>query len=390
VALALAEVAAAARGPLAVFAEDAAQLERLEAELAFFMPRDLPLLAFPDYETLPYDRFSPHPDIISQRLRTLARLPMFARGIVLADLPTAMQAPGAAQFHRCALAYTRRRRGARSRAVSTPADGPPVMPASRRSVHRGEFAIRGSLFDLLPMGSDAPLRIDLDDRRIDSIRSFDSETQRTTGRLERIELLRAREFRLAPDSIRDFRRRFRTRFEGDLTRMPVLPRRRRRARTRGHRVLLAALLRVHLHALRLSSDDALLVLPENTRRRAGCGDAPRFEERHEEHRYDIEHPVLAPPELFLEPQNGLHGRAHDRMRSLRPPTPRRTRRLRPDRWSRRVTRPTSASISGTRTASRRLQPPCARASPGSCLRPNRRAAASCCSICCARMESRPG
>ena len=64
--------------------------------------------------------------------------------------------------------------------------------------------------------------------------------------------------------------------------------------------------------------------------------------------------------------------------------------MRPDRWSRRVTRPTSASISGTRTASRRLQPPCARASPGSCSRPNRRAAASCCSICCARMESRPG
>jgi len=145
--LALAEVAAAAHGPLAVFTEDAAQLERLEAELAFFMPRDLPLLAFPDYETLPYDRFSPHPDIISQRLRTLARLPMLARGIVLADLPTAMQRLAPRNFidaHSLTLAAGEeldlepfRLRLTAAGYASVPQVGTP-----------GEFAIRGSLFDL--------------------------------------------------------------------------------------------------------------------------------------------------------------------------------------------------------------------------------------------------
>src|SRR6476620_2303352 len=76
-------------GPLVVFARDAATATRLEEELAFFTGAQLPIFAFPDYETLPYDRFAPHPDIISQRLRTLARLPTLTRGIVISDLPTA-------------------------------------------------------------------------------------------------------------------------------------------------------------------------------------------------------------------------------------------------------------------------------------------------------------
>src|SRR5262245_23432810 len=218
--LALAEGAAAAPGPLAVLTRDAQQREQLETELRFFVPRDLPVLAFPDYETLPYDRFSPHPDIISLRLRTLARLPSLARGILLADLPTSLQRLPPRSFidaHSLTLATGAeldleafRQRLAAAGYASVPQVATP-----------GEFAIRGSLFDLFPMGSDAPLRIDLDDRLIDSIRSFDSDTQRTTGRLERIELLPAREFSLSAESIRDFRRRFRTRFEGDLTRMPV-------------------------------------------------------------------------------------------------------------------------------------------------------------------------
>jgi len=301
--LALAEAAAAARGPLAVFTEDAAQLERLETELAFFIQRDLPVLAFPDYETLPYDRFSPHPDIISQRLRTLARLPMLARGIVLADLPTALQRLAPRNFidaHSLTLAAGEeldlesfRLRLTAAGYASVPQVGTP-----------GEFAIRGSLFDLFPMGSEAPLRIDLDDRRIDTIRSFDSETQRTTGRLERIELLPAREFSLAPDSIRDFRRRFRTRFEGDLTRMPVY-------RDVGDGLAPAGIeyyLPLFFESTSTLFDylpgDALLVLPENAA--AALAAATRaIEERYEEHRYDIEHPVLAPAEVFLEPQEWL-------------------------------------------------------------------------------------
>jgi len=88
-ALYLANAARRLPGPLVVFARDAAIATRLEEELAFFVGAQLPTFAFPDYETLPYDRFAPHPDIISQRLRTLARLPTLTRGIVISDLPTA-------------------------------------------------------------------------------------------------------------------------------------------------------------------------------------------------------------------------------------------------------------------------------------------------------------
>ena len=83
----------------------------------------------------------------------------------------------------------------------------------------GDFAIRGSLFDVFPMGSESPLRIDLFDDVIESIRSFDAESQRSLEKLPRLDLLPAREFSLSPEAIKDFRRRFRTRFAGDLTRI---------------------------------------------------------------------------------------------------------------------------------------------------------------------------
>ncbi len=301
--LALAQAASEAAGPLLVVTRDAAQSERLEAELAFFVPQDLPVLAFPDYETLPYDRFSPHPDIISQRLRALARLPLLGRGIVLADLATAMQRLPPRSFidaHALALAIGEdldleafRLRLTAAGYASVPQVGAP-----------GEFAIRGSLFDIFPMGSEAPLRIDLDDRRIDSIRSFDSETQRTTGRIERVDLLPAREFSLAPESIRDFRRRFRTRFEGDLTRMPVYRDVGEGLAPAGIEYYLPLFFDGTATLFDYLPGDAALVLPADCE--AGlAGALAAIEERYEEHRYDIEHPVLAPAEIFLTPEAWL-------------------------------------------------------------------------------------
>jgi transcription-repair coupling factor (superfamily II helicase) len=301
--LALAEAATAAAGPIAVFTRDAQQREQLEAELRFFMPRDLPVLAFPDYETLPYDRFSPHPDIISLRLRTLARLPALARGILLADLPTSLQRLPPRSFidaHSLTLATGTeldleafRRRLAAAGYASVPQVATP-----------GEFAIRGSLFDLFPMGSDAPLRIDLDDRLIDSIRSFDSDTQRTTGRLDRIELLPAREFSLSTESIRDFRRRFRTRFEGDLTRMPVYRDVGDGLAPAGIEYYLPLFFDSTATLFDYLPETAMAVLPADVEGELAAA-VRSVEERYEEHRYDIEHPVLDPGEVFLDPQAWL-------------------------------------------------------------------------------------
>jgi transcription-repair coupling factor (superfamily II helicase) len=164
----------------------------------------------------------------------------------------------------------------------------------------GEFAIRGSLFDVFPMGSEGPLRIDLLDRQVDSIRDFDAETQRSGERRDRLDLLPAREFPLDADSRRDFRRRFRTRFEGDLTRMNVY-------RDVGDGLAPAGV--EYLLPLFFESTASLLdYLPDGAAVAIGTAHEATLaaawtsiEERFEERRYDIEHPVLEPREVFLAP-----------------------------------------------------------------------------------------
>ena len=295
----LARSAAAAATAVLLVARDAAEASRLEEELRFFAPADLPVLLFPGYETLPYDQFSPHPDIISQRLRTLARLPGLKHGIVVTDLPTALQRLPPRTFidaHALALRVGEeldleafRLRLAAAGYASVPQVGEP-----------GEFAIRGSLFDIFPMGSDLPLRIDLFDRQVDSVRSFDPETQRSGDQFERLELLPAREFSSSADSIRDFRRRFRTRFEGDLTRMPVY-------RDVGDGLAPAGIeyyLPLYFDATTSLFDylprGAVVAVPANHDATLVAAWSS-IEERFEERRYDIEHPVLAPAEVFITP-----------------------------------------------------------------------------------------
>ena len=286
--------------PLLLVMADAAAVARVEDELRFFGGAGLPLLTFPDYETLPYDQFSAHPDILSQRLRVLSRLPALGRGIVVTDLATSLQRLPPRRFvdgHALTLAVGAtldleqfRLRLTAAGYASVPQVGAP-----------GEFAIRGSLFDVFPMGSEAPLRIDLFDRQIDSIRSFDPETQRSSERLERLELLPAREFGLSPESIRDFRRRFRTRFEGDLTRMPLYRDVGEGLAPAGIEYYLPLFFEQTASLFDYLPEDSVIALPAGHEAllRAAWQD---LEARYEERRYDIEHPVLAPAEVFLPPE----------------------------------------------------------------------------------------
>jgi len=298
-ALYLARAASGSNTPLLVLAQDASTATRLEEELRFFVPTGLPILAFPGYETLPYDQFSPHPDIISQRLRTLSRLPTLRAALVITDLPTALQRLPPRSFvdgHALVLKV--------GDDLDLEAFRLKLTAAGYASVPQvatpGEFAIRGSLFDVFPMGSEAPLRIDLFDRQIDSIRSFDAETQRSSEKLARLDLLPAREFSLAPDTSREFRRRFRTRFEGDLTRMPLY-------RDAGEG-LASAGIEYYLPLFFEKTASLFDYLPGGSTVALPADHEPllqaawrSIEERYEERRYDIEHPVLAPAEVFLAP-----------------------------------------------------------------------------------------
>ncbi|NDF87276.1 MAG: transcription-repair coupling factor, partial [Gammaproteobacteria bacterium] len=178
------------------------------------------MLTLPDGEVLPYDVFSPHPDITSERLLALAELPTLRRGVLLVTVDTLLQRLAPLQYvasrsfslavgERLALEAFRLRLAEAGYSSVSQVAGP------------GEYAMRGSLLDVFPMGTNSPLRIDLFDDEIEAIRSFDPQTQRSQDTLDSIRLLPAREMPLDGDSVRAFRRRYRTRFEGDPTRSAI-------------------------------------------------------------------------------------------------------------------------------------------------------------------------
>ena len=218
--LSLTEAARKASGPLLVIAADARQASRIEDELRFFCEPGTYIEHFPAWETLPYDLFSPHPDIVSQRLRMLSTLPRLAKGIVVVDLETALQRLPPQTYidgHAFDLSVSEVLDVAAFRDRLSGAG----YVSSSQVMAPGEFAVRGSIIDLYPMGSAAPYRIDLFDDEVESIRVFDPETQRSGDRVQALRLLPAREFPLTADGIQNFKRRFRNRFPGDLTRMGI-------------------------------------------------------------------------------------------------------------------------------------------------------------------------
>src|ERR1700724_1681040 len=215
-ALALAEAMRAERRLYVVIVDAARELERLTAELRFFAGEALPLLRLPDWEVLPYDLFSPHPDIVSERLKTLFELPQLRHGCLIVSADTLMQRLAPRSYPQGpALDLSK------GQALAIEPFRQRLTEAGYASVSQvvspGEFAVRGSLLDVFPMGSATPLRIDLFDDVIEGIRRFDTETQRSLDALERVRMLPAREMPLDADAVRLFRGRFRARFEGEPT-----------------------------------------------------------------------------------------------------------------------------------------------------------------------------
>ena len=201
-------------------AESQQEADRLEAEARFFAGGELPVLHFPDWETLPYDSFSPHQDIVSQRLRVLAELPTLRRGLLIVAANCLLhRLPPTDYVAARALSLATGDRLDREAFTSGLAEAG-YLRVPQVTEH-GEFAVRGAIIDLFAMGSDAPLRIDLFDDEIDSLRHFDPDTQRSGEAIERIDILPAREVPLDADAIRDFRRRYRERFPGDVQQSQV-------------------------------------------------------------------------------------------------------------------------------------------------------------------------
>ncbi|MBS0544450.1 MAG: transcription-repair coupling factor [Proteobacteria bacterium] len=217
-ALAIAQLASRGRMLLVVTANPL-DAQRLQDEIKWAVPA-LRLHLLPDWETLPYDSFSPHQDLISERLSTLYAISRGEADVVLVPASTAlyrMAPPSYLAAYTFFLQQGKRLDLAQFRAQMAVAGYTHVTQV----VSPGEFSVRGGLVDLFPMGSPLPYRIDLFDDEIESIKTFDPDTQRTVYPVPEIRLLPAREFPLDDKGRTRFRSRFRETFEGDPTRASI-------------------------------------------------------------------------------------------------------------------------------------------------------------------------
>jgi transcription-repair coupling factor (superfamily II helicase) len=299
-ALAIAAAAERHAGLVVVLGRDVASSHRLEAELAVFLPPDLPVLHFPDWEVLPYDIYSPVADLVSQRIATLNRLPTTRRGVLVLPAATAMQrlAPRSHVLgahvdfrvgERLDIGEQRRR---------FDAAGYRHVP---QVLEPGDYATRGALLDVFPMGSAEPYRVELFDDAIDTIRTFDPETQRSAARVEAVQLLAGREVPTSEAAAKRLRGALRDRFDIDPRRCPVYQDVAEGVAPAGIESYLPLYFDRTDTIFDYLGNDALLVLDAAALQSAESFYA-QTTERFEQRRHDRERPVLPPDELYLRPQ----------------------------------------------------------------------------------------
>ncbi|GLQ30299.1 transcription-repair coupling factor [Litoribrevibacter albus] len=286
-----------------VITDNNSQANILSQELEFFSQGNLPVLNFPDWETLPYDTFSPHQDIISERLKTLNNLGQTTQGVLVISAQTLMQKVPPNSFigkfvfsiNVGSLLKLDRLKERLAHAGYQHVD---------TVYEHGEFSIRGSIIDLFPMGHDLPYRIELFDDEIESVRSFDPESQRSIDKFDQVNLLPAREFPCNEESLSAFRKLFRETFEQS-HKAPLLKDLQNN--------LIPSGIEYYQPLFFQASDNAEMsslvdYLPKNT-----CifsfsqlnEHIEKFwndiDQRFESLRYDIERPILPPAELYLRP-----------------------------------------------------------------------------------------
>ncbi|MEA5124785.1 transcription-repair coupling factor [Xanthomonas floridensis] len=297
----IARAAEARAGPLLVIARDNQSAHQIESDLQALLGESssLPVVPFPDWETLPYDQFSPHPEIISQRLAALHRLPGLSKGVVIVPVQTLLQQLAPLSYivggsfdltvgQRLDLeAEKRRLESAGYRNV------PQVMDP-------GDFAVRGGLLDVFPMGADTPLRIELLDEDIDSIRAFDPESQRSLDKVDAVKMLPGREVPMDDASIERVLACLRERFDVDTRRSALYQDLKSGIAPSG----------VEYYLPMFFSKTATLfdyldkrVLPLIATGVSNAADAfwTQAQHRYEQRRHDVERPLLPPDELYQSP-----------------------------------------------------------------------------------------
>ncbi len=287
---------------------DSATAYRVQREAQFFAgdPR-FDIMQLPDWETLPYDAFSPHQDITSERLKTLHRLPQLTHGLLIVPIKTLMQRLPPTEFlgaHSLVI-----RRGDRFDVHRHRAD---LEHAGYRCVEtvaeRGEFAVRGSLLDVFPMGAATPYRIDLFDDEVESLRTFDPDTQRTIDRVDAIELLPAKEFPLDAAAIARFRNRWHETFDVDVRRCAIYQDVSQGFAAAGVEYYLPFFFTRLCTLFDYLPANTLVIRDHDTEQRANDFRTEVLA-RFDSLRYDIERPILAPDTLYLRVDETFAGLA---------------------------------------------------------------------------------
>ena len=215
----LAQARMAEKRLLVIITAEPADAQRLADELPFFAP-DIKTTLFPDWETLPYDTFSPHQDLISERLATLWRIHSGEANVVLLPATTALTRLAPPSF----LAATTFQFKQKTKLDEAGLKAQLTLAGYNhvsQVVSPGEYAVRGGLIDLFPMGSPVPYRVDLFDDEVDSIRTFDPDTQRSLYPVPEVRLLPGREFPMDEAARTTFRNRWREKLEGDPTKSRI-------------------------------------------------------------------------------------------------------------------------------------------------------------------------
>ncbi|MEW6991360.1 transcription-repair coupling factor [Colwelliaceae bacterium 6441] len=213
--IAIFQAAKQAEKPILLITHDTPSAIRLEQELLSLNDSSLSICLFPDWETLPYDTFSPHQDIISQRLATLYQLSRMQKGIVIVPVSTIIQRLAPKQYLESNSLLIKKgdKKDLHQLRQELEASGYRYVD---QVMEHGEFSARGAILDLFPMGSNSPFRLDFFDDEIDEIRLFDPENQRSTDKIPSIELLPAHEFPIDQAGINLFRQQYRELFSGTI------------------------------------------------------------------------------------------------------------------------------------------------------------------------------
>ena len=295
--LAIAEVAQQYQGVIMVILDNQRQLEIVEQEIRFYLQTDVPVMHFPSWECLPYDVFSPHQDIISERLKLLSKIGSMEQGVVLVQTANLMQKLPPLSYvlgHSFSLNVGQRIQleALRSRlSISN-------YHAVSQVLLAGEFAVRGGLIDVFPMGSTEPFRLDLFDDELETIRTFDPDTQRSRDSVNHLEILPAREFPMTEEGIRQFRSSFRKIFECD-PRSQLIYREVSQSNTpAGTEFFFPLFFEETSDLFSYLPNNTLLIHESNIKDTAATNWAD-ITDRYQNANYDIERRVLPPEYLYL-------------------------------------------------------------------------------------------